>query len=157
VDHLFAFSRLSRSFSSPFAVRFCLGRFGFKWRVAPGTILDIRWRKFHKPLVKKKRARAASVDEMPPPPPPMLTIRVDREFEDDYETLEWNILDDARERGMVAEWPTGPDISNTLAEPEHPVAGPSQPPLPVPLDGNGLDANLMDDDALAIAARLEAK
>lgn len=111
----------------------------------------------HKPLVKKKRARAASVDEMPPPPPPMLTIRVDREFEDDYETLEWNILDDARERGMVAEWPTGPDISNTPAEPEHPVAGPSQPPLPVPLDGNGLDANLMDDDALAIAARLEVK
>ena len=57
------------------------------------------------PKKKARRRRAASEDEdMPPPPPPMKTIRLERPLSTTSETLMWNILDEARDKGMVAAW-----------------------------------------------------
>ena len=55
---------------------------------------------------KKKRARRSPSedDEIPPAPPPMRTIRLERALVPEGQTLDWNILDDARDQGMVDVW-----------------------------------------------------
>lgn len=59
------------------------------------------------PKKKVKRRREMSTDDdLPPPPPPMKTIRLEHALLPDKEgdTLEWNILEDAQQRGMVEVW-----------------------------------------------------
>ncbi|WVF68361.1 hypothetical protein IAT40_003126 [Kwoniella sp. CBS 6097] len=62
---------------------------------------------------KKKRVRPRSPSEdvdLPPPPPPMRTIRLESKMLPEGETLEWDILEDARTHGMVAEvWAVAED------------------------------------------------
>ncbi|WVQ95912.1 hypothetical protein IAU59_003011 [Kwoniella sp. CBS 9459] len=62
---------------------------------------------------KKKRVRPRSPSEdvdLPPPPPPMRTIRLESQMMPEGETLEWDILEDARAHGMVAEvWAVAED------------------------------------------------
>lgn len=56
---------------------------------------------------KKRPARRRSVSEdLPPPVLPMLTVRLERPLPppDHHSYLAWNILDSAREEGMVAGW-----------------------------------------------------
>ncbi|WWC95660.1 hypothetical protein V866_002525 [Kwoniella sp. B9012] len=82
---------------------------------------------------KKKRAKLRSPSEeedLPPPPPPMKTIRLERAMLPEGETLEWNILDDARENGMVAEiW----GVAEGEGEPE-------DLPIPIPSENqNGME------------------
>lgn len=59
---------------------------------------------------KKKRARLRSPSEdedLAPPPPPMKTIRLERPLVQNGETMEWNILDDARANGLCVAWGVG--------------------------------------------------
>ncbi|WVR07923.1 hypothetical protein IAU60_004966 [Kwoniella sp. DSM 27419] len=115
---------------------------------------------------KKKRVRPRSPSEDVAPPPPIKTIRLEKAMLKEGETLEWNILDDAREQGMIAEiWavteeevPTnlpmdveGAVNGNGMGEAEAsngPTAGPSSRPL---------FSNLVDEDPEEIARRLEEK
>ncbi|RXK39697.1 hypothetical protein M231_03052 [Tremella mesenterica] len=70
------------------------------------------------PKKRKARRRSMSEDEdLPPPPPPMRTIRLKKVLPLDGQTLMWNILEDARERGMVDVW----------IPPEEKEDGPSRP------------------------------
>jgi hypothetical protein len=103
----------------------------------------------------------------------MITVRLEREFVahrvGSEEPLEWNILDEAREKGMVAEWniaQAAAAASATAApfagqENGNAEAGPSSAGANGngPLSGHILSNPFVDDDesAEAIAARLEAK
>ena len=109
-------------------------------------------------IPKKRRARRSpsSDEDLPPPPPPMRTIRLERDLLPQGETLEWNILDDAREKGMVDVWTSideerdgavngGMELDAQLPDSSAgPVAGLFEP------DGG-------DEDAEDIARRLEEK
>lgn len=51
---------------------------------------------------KKKRQRSLSPEEeLPPPPPPMRTIRLERPLVPDQPMINWDILTEAQEKGMV--------------------------------------------------------
>ncbi|WRT69838.1 uncharacterized protein IL334_006829 [Kwoniella shivajii] len=129
---------------------------------------------------KKKRARPRSPSEdedLPPPPPPMKTIRLEKSMLAEGETLEWNVLDEARDKGMVAEiWGVAEDVAEPIkdgmeegmeVDPSIPIEGEiaatnghtlevSQPiagPSSGPLYGLGLG----DEDPEEIARRLEEK
>ncbi|WWC92660.1 uncharacterized protein L201_007619 [Kwoniella dendrophila CBS 6074] len=90
---------------------------------------------------KKKRAklRSPSEDEdLPPPPPPMKTIRLEKAMLVEGETLEWNILDDARDKGMVAEvWGVAEDpITDAIKENGEDGTMDVDNPHPLPIDGD---------------------
>jgi len=105
---------------------------------------------------KKRRIRSPSVDEdLPPPPPPMMTIRIERELPEAGETLTWNVLDDAKEAGMIAEWPVkdlehGKEVLEKVedaSKPELPAADGDLPP----------EATEEEKEMHAIAKRLADK
>lgn len=92
----------------------------------------------------------------------------------DNETLEWNILEDAREKGMVEAWGVGVSAEEVAKEAaagelaesmqagaeagmevDENGAGPST--APQPLLGLGLGMGFADEDAEEIARRLEEK
>ncbi|WVQ77528.1 hypothetical protein IAR50_007214 [Cryptococcus sp. DSM 104548] len=125
---------------------------------------------------KKKRARLRTPDDdddFAPPPPPMKTIRLERAMLPPGETLEWNILDEAREKGLCIAWgvgvledlPVGLKIPGVELTGEvtpgdamdvdgqgESVGGPSSaPPAPGAIFGAG------EDDPEEIARRLEEK
>ncbi|WWD20419.1 hypothetical protein CI109_104895 [Kwoniella shandongensis] len=126
---------------------------------------------------KKKRVRPRSPEEedLPPPPPPVKTIRLERAMGPDNETLEWNILEDAREKGMVEAWGVGVSaeevakeaaagelaesmqagVADASMEVDENGAGPSTAPQPV--FGLGLGTSFADEDPEEIARRLEEK
>ncbi|OCF39684.1 hypothetical protein I317_06539 [Kwoniella heveanensis CBS 569] len=88
---------------------------------------------------KKKRVRPRSPSEdvdLPPPPPPMKTIRLESKMLPDGETLEWDILEDARAHGMVAEiW--------AVAEDDVPIKnGEDGAGVGVQIDGQGSEAEI---------------
>ena len=96
----------------------------------------------------------------------MKTIRLERQLGPEGSTLEWNILDDAREKGMVDVWaPVEEDkevVEDGGMEVDGPVTGPAGTGA-FPVAGPGTDpvAGLLpggdDEDAEAIARRLEDK
>ena len=122
-------------------------------------------------LVPKKKARPRAVSEdLPPPPPPMRTIRLEKDLVLGDGMVEWNILDDAREKGMVDDWvdkeaddedDEGMEVDGDGPAPG--LAGSSD--LPADVDGQpaagpstGLAGLLsLDGDAEEIARRLEEK
>jgi len=115
------------------------------------------------PKKKARKRRAPSEDDMPAPPPPMKTIRltIDLSQLKTGVTIEYNVLDNAKELGMVDEWPMdlgerevkGDDLDGEDGTPgvdgEIPGGVPKAPP-PVGL-------RLDEDDAIEIARRLEEK
>jgi hypothetical protein len=115
------------------------------------------------PKKKRKPKRALSEDEdLPPPPPPMQTLRLERPLVPSDDTMEWNILDDARERGL-APWTIGePEEKETVQPSASAPAGDE-----VMADGDGPPAEPfgagglfnMDEDLSPeeIARRLEEK
>ena len=110
---------------------------------------------------KKKRRRSPSSDDMPAPMAPLRTIRLERTFDQEDQTLEWNILEDARARGMVEDWLPVDDDKEIVADVEAEVSfvAPDEsvpPPSGAPSGGifGMMDA---DEDAEAIARRLEEK
>ena len=125
-------------------------------------------------LVPKKRSRPRAISEdLPPPPPPMRTIRLERKLILGDGMFEWNILDDAREKGMVDDWEAkdgdddddeGMEVDGTAAGPAAPVV-PGSSDLPPDIDGqptagpsNGPSGLMnLDGDAEEIARRLEEK
>lgn len=66
------------------------------------------------PKRKKVARRSPSIDDMPPPPPPMITIRLEKFLDPNGESLEWNILEDARLHGMISTWPVEAEESKDL-------------------------------------------
>jgi hypothetical protein len=115
------------------------------------------------PKKKRKPKRALSEDEdLPPPPPPMQTLRLERPLVPSDDTMEWNILDDARERGLMP-WTIGePDEKETVQP-----LGPAPTGEEAMADGDGPPAEPfgagglfnMDEDLSPeeIARRLEEK
>lgn len=110
---------------------------------------------------KRKRRRAPSLDNMPAPPPPMKTIRLERYFVPEEETLEWNILDDARANGMISETVIDvvpePDVFGQGMEVEGAAPVSSGTPAGVGATGGLFGVGGLDESPEAIAARLEAK
>lgn len=103
---------------------------------------------------KKKRARRSpsSDEDLPPPPPPMKTIRLERELAPEGQTLEWNILDDAREKGMVSDWGQVEEEKDVAADGATEVDGLIDGPLAGLLGSAG-----SDEAPEVIAKRLEEK
>lgn len=113
---------------------------------------------------KKGKKRARSADDLPPPPPPMQTIRLERNLLGPNETLEWNILEDAKEQGMVIAWGEEDKPEDDEGSAAAAAAGPSGaggdaalPGPPGEADPFGGDLFGMEGSAEEIAARLEAK
>lgn len=109
-------------------------------------------------IPKKKRARRSpsSDEDLPPPPPPMKTMRLERELVPDGQTLEWNILDDAREKGMISEWAPVEEERDVTVDGGMDVDGQGPAPSDGPAAGL-LGPGGIDEDAEAIARRLEEK
>lgn len=105
-------------------------------------------------LKPKRKRKRPPVDDLPPPPPPMKTIRLERSFNPEEETLEWNILDDARAHGMISDIPM-----DVIPEPEDVFDKPGG------LNEEGTPSGIgglfgmggVDETPEQIAARLEAK
>ena len=109
-------------------------------------------------IPKRKRARRSpsSDEDLPPPPPPMKTIRLERQLEPEGQTLEWNILDEAQEKGMIDVWGAGEETRDIVAEEAmegNAISGPSEIGPAAQLLGPGGD----DVDPEEIARRLEEK
>ncbi|KAK4686053.1 hypothetical protein P7C73_g4079, partial [Tremellales sp. Uapishka_1] len=107
------------------------------------------------PKKKRRKQRSPSEDEdLPPPPPPMKTIRLEREMLPEGQTLDWDVLEEARDKGMVAGWERGEEME--------PFPGDKMDiPLPtthaMELDINASVGEREAQEMAAIAARLEAK
>ncbi|KAK8849787.1 hypothetical protein IAR55_005123 [Kwoniella newhampshirensis] len=125
---------------------------------------------------KRKRVvpRSPGEEDLPPPPPPVQTIRLERAMVAENETLEWNILQEAREKGMVEAWGVGisaeeaakEDVAGDITgdmdaedagalDVDDNGAGPSTNTRP--LVGLGFGAGFADEDPEEIARRLEEK
>ena len=107
------------------------------------------------PKKKARRKRSPSSDEdLPVAPPPMKTIRLERMLDPHGGTMEWNILEDAREKGMVEDWvEEEKEVAEMprAGEADHAVASVAAPST----GGSFLD--LADGDPEEIARRLEEK
>nr|XP_019043705.1 hypothetical protein I302_08286 [Kwoniella bestiolae CBS 10118]OCF22635.1 hypothetical protein I302_08286 [Kwoniella bestiolae CBS 10118] len=122
---------------------------------------------------KKKRAKLRSPSEeedLPPPPPPIKTIRLERAMLPAGETLEWNILDDAREKGMLGEvWSIAEDVPVENLKDENGMDIDGAPALPNghevlpgeapagPSSGPLFGLGFGDETPEEVARRLEAK
>ncbi|ODN84959.1 hypothetical protein L202_00803 [Cryptococcus amylolentus CBS 6039] len=118
---------------------------------------------------KKKRARLRTPDDdddFAPPPPPMKTIRLERTMLPPGETLEWNILDEAREKGLCIAWGVGvlEDLPAGVKIPAVEVTGDVSLGVGMDVDGQGEGVTAPgaifgggEDDPEEIARRLEEK
>lgn len=107
---------------------------------------------------KKKRARRSpsSDEDLPPAPPPMQTIRLERQLDPEGSTLEWNILDDAREKGMVDVWGPVDEEVELVVDVGLEVDGSATLPAAGTVAGLlGLGGD--DEDEVEIARRFEEK
>ena len=112
------------------------------------------------PKKKRPRRRSPSEEEdLPPPPPPMKTIRLERTMLEPGSTLEWNILEDARERGMVEVWAAPDEEREERPKPQTVVPDGSGPSSAIPLDAPVVPGLDFDDlrEAEEIARQLEEK
>lgn len=114
------------------------------------------------PKKKRKAKRALSEEEdLPPPPPPMRTIRLEVSLLAEGQTLEYNVLDDARAKGMVeGAWEEPEKIEDEEAAPEANGGGEFPPSSSAagPSNGGGLAAMLGEDiSAEEMARMLEEK
>lgn len=118
-------------------------------------------------LVPKKKARRrrspASDDDVPATLPPMQTIRLEKELLGFGETLEWNIMDDARERGLIPAIGAWAEDKEDLVKEEAGVmdvdgleAGNVEPANKGGAGTGGI-LGLLNEDAEEIARRLEEK
>lgn len=122
---------------------------------------------------KKKRARLRSPSEdedLAPPPPPMKTIRLERPLVQNGETMEWNILDDARANGLCVAWGVGVvddlpgSVPGTITPGASAMSGLAEEgmevdgsPIGGPSTGGILGIGFADDDPEEIARKLEEK
>lgn len=122
---------------------------------------------------KKKRARLRSPSEdedLAPPPPPMKTIRLERPLVQDGETMEWNILDDARANGLCVAWGVGVvddlpgSVPGTITPGASGMSGVVEEgmevdgsPMAGPSTGGILGMGFADEDPEEIARKLEEK
>jgi hypothetical protein len=105
------------------------------------------------PKKKARKKRAPSADDMPAPPPPMKTIRLEVDLTEtkEGETLFYFVLDQAKDLGMVDEWPA--DVAGEEVGMEVDEEGPIDGSMPIPSTiGLGFDG-----DAEEIARRFEER